>query len=673
MVKSCAYNGCRINSKSSPDVKFVAFPKPWVDRERTAHWLRLIGSLMFPEEVNDNTRLCINHFDPSETLLDWKKNQSLTPREYEFARHVIGLRKDIGPDHRLKRQFVNKRRHRQQQVKSSPIKVNAASQTAVIGEKEDVNYLEPDTLLSYAHLRLVSSDGFCTEVNAAAFGALSKYRAALLDPPDQEPQQVIITETPIKSLALVVKFILTGCMPMQLGNEDIKSFADLGIDIVGKRFIKIPKNDVPLSIRPVRTPEPPSASTVRAIGPESRLVQVKIEQDDEDLEPPIVTSQRRRRRRNSEDGDDADDPAAVLLKLVAPVRTYKRVKTNAVAGCGTDPKVIRPLNIEATRVGKFDHTNLDNEPNSVRLPQEFRQEGERDNSMDFQCDKCLFGTNYKPLFREHRMRHKFATVENNLFFFCEDCTRGFEKTADLREHFCPGNEKRRNPLIDMPKTKKTTERDVNLEHQCACCFFGTNDDEEMTDHTEEHAAMKKAFLEENCQAARLEKEFPKVGERNMYNKYQCHSCLYGTHLQLKMDEHQLRHEKSTLKNGWFYFCKYCKEGYIFLEERNCHQEVCPERFVQVTLPPAMKKVYLCNRCDKKFQTESKWKEHLAVCDDDMLKRTCIQCGEEFNRKSECVKHMNYWGEYHTGKKNQEHYKRLEKIPKYLNSRQMCSL
>ena len=70
----------------------------------------------------------------------------------------------------------------------------------------------------------------------------------------------------------------------------------------------------------------------------------------------------------------------------------------------------------------------------TRLSKEFIYDGERDESLQFPCHQCLWGTDNINYFKEHQLRHKYSTEENLLFYFCPLCEAGYQEWSGLRKH-----------------------------------------------------------------------------------------------------------------------------------------------------------------------------------------------------------------------------------------------
>ena len=69
-----------------------------------------------------------------------------------------------------------------------------------------------------------------------------------------------------------------------------------------------------------------------------------------------------------------------------------------------------------------------------RLSREFIYEGERDESLAYPCEICLWGTDNINYFKEHQLRHKYSTEENLLFYFCPLCEAGYQEWTSLNRH-----------------------------------------------------------------------------------------------------------------------------------------------------------------------------------------------------------------------------------------------
>ena len=70
----------------------------------------------------------------------------------------------------------------------------------------------------------------------------------------------------------------------------------------------------------------------------------------------------------------------------------------------------------------------------TRLAREFNYNGERDESLQFPCQQCMWGTDNINYFKEHQLRHKYSTEENNLFYFCRLCEAGYKEWSSLYKH-----------------------------------------------------------------------------------------------------------------------------------------------------------------------------------------------------------------------------------------------
>ena len=54
--------------------------------------------------------------------------------------------------------------------------------------------------------------------------------------------------------------------------------------------------------------------------------------------------------------------------------------------------------------------------------------------MEFSCKICNFVSNSQFNFNQHKLRHKYSTKENRLFYFCSRCEEGFEKMSTAQKH-----------------------------------------------------------------------------------------------------------------------------------------------------------------------------------------------------------------------------------------------
>ena len=73
MPRHCAFGECHSNSKTAgPDIKFLPFPKPWIDLHRAKRWIHLCsrGPAFTVEKVTKDTYVCSLHFNiqPGDSL-----------------------------------------------------------------------------------------------------------------------------------------------------------------------------------------------------------------------------------------------------------------------------------------------------------------------------------------------------------------------------------------------------------------------------------------------------------------------------------------------------------------------------------------------------------------------------------------------------------------------------
>ncbi len=83
-MPNCAYRGCKSDRRRDESVKFVPFPKPWVDINRTKHWIKLCGRSFRFDKVNYNYYVCEKHFHNHEDL-DPKYNKTLEPIPFDVS------------------------------------------------------------------------------------------------------------------------------------------------------------------------------------------------------------------------------------------------------------------------------------------------------------------------------------------------------------------------------------------------------------------------------------------------------------------------------------------------------------------------------------------------------------------------------------------------------------
>ena len=91
MPYHCCWGKCHSNSlRTSSEIHFLPFPKPWIDLGRTKRWVHLCGREGFTvDSVTKNTYICSLHFNASaEPSLDWKKNPSLEPVSARAGKEV---------------------------------------------------------------------------------------------------------------------------------------------------------------------------------------------------------------------------------------------------------------------------------------------------------------------------------------------------------------------------------------------------------------------------------------------------------------------------------------------------------------------------------------------------------------------------------------------------------
>ena len=105
MPYHCCWGKCHSNSsRTSADIRFLPFPKPWIDLDRAKRWLHLCGREDFTlDNITKNTYICSLHFNVAgELSLDWKVNKSLEPVSARSGKAVsqrrILNRDGVGPD-----------------------------------------------------------------------------------------------------------------------------------------------------------------------------------------------------------------------------------------------------------------------------------------------------------------------------------------------------------------------------------------------------------------------------------------------------------------------------------------------------------------------------------------------------------------------------------------------
>ncbi len=84
----CTYRGCKSDWRTDKSIKFVPFPKPWIDVKRTKYWIKLCGRAYTFDKVNNNTFVCEKHFDCQDDL-DPKYNKTLEPIPFDSCESEV--------------------------------------------------------------------------------------------------------------------------------------------------------------------------------------------------------------------------------------------------------------------------------------------------------------------------------------------------------------------------------------------------------------------------------------------------------------------------------------------------------------------------------------------------------------------------------------------------------
>ena len=96
-----------------------------------------------------------------------------------------------------------------------------------------IYYLDPDHILDYANIQLVSHDGHIFTSDKTVLAAASHLlRKVLSDQGDHTEGVVINTELSKPHLALFCQFVTTGTIPVRAWDTQlISSFIDLGVSL----------------------------------------------------------------------------------------------------------------------------------------------------------------------------------------------------------------------------------------------------------------------------------------------------------------------------------------------------------------------------------------------------------------------------------------------------------
>ena len=203
-------------------------------------------------------------------------------------------------------------------------------------------------------------------------------------------------------------------------------------------------------------------------------------------------------------------------------------------------------------------------------------EGTRDESKEFQCDICLFGSNSSEQMQQHEIFHRKG-VEGA--YYCWECEESFVRPIERQEHLkaAHGN------TVNRKRSRKTN---------CQYCpkKFSPRDPEGLAQHEEEHQTPEN----QNCfqcgekfQMGRssAKKHFEKVGQFHATKK-----CLQCDYILTSYQDHQ-GHVMTNHGGNFKYVCGICPS--LFDSEMDRKEHKFTEHMEEANR-------VICDLCGKNF-------------------------------------------------------------------------
>ena len=499
------------------------------------------------------------------------------------------------------------------------------------GSNPKGNYTNPEALSKFPNLEFISQDGYRMSLNRAVFASQSKFGKILT-----KDTSVIFVPVSMTDLRTVLTFMVTGCIPFGMKNQTVKAFLYLGVKLVGLKFSKIYQKDVPkcqlrVQERYNNGKTAPKRSTENSEAVLSKMR--RLEHTTEIREAVANKIIKTEPFTNSEEDDFSISKDYIEENnWDDPVNTIKKCT----------PLTQQPSQTDTGQL-KEDFTAFTVHP-----------------QLAYKCEKCFFGTNLLSLMKEHKVKHSKVSTDNSLFYFCPHCTSGFSEIQGIKKHVCPiiHCTKRQNvtevnlsqeDLDTLKKREKYGTVFINVKPKvnglvCVCeiCNLVFPGETDCFTHRHQDHQLQPPNMDAMAQ------EFKTTGVREKDLMHNCNLCLFGTNNPKRMFQHEMRHKEPNRKNGIFYFCEYCHQGFHYLNKCEDHSRYC-DKNLDGDYQGALS---ICKFCDEGFHHGQVYRDHVKICEELQVPTKCVQCGQNSKNKQLHRKHLTFMGPFHTDRCNQ---------------------
>ena len=478
-------------------------------------------------------------------------------------------------------------------------------------DKNRIDYLSEDSVLSHPNVQLVSSDGAYFKLNAALLASASKTMASILNEErfDTEPFYTVITEVSRGHLASFCNFVATGRIPKRYFEDGTKqSFQHLGIHLEELNFTVDSKSS------------DPDLEFEGRLKPFESSPQVNVVKTEVSSEIQMRESQVSVKLETEEEMTFEDDYDVKYEEEEYPLVSPKQRKCKPLSLFDMEPL----------------QSDLEASPGQKRKILESPLESEEDS---------------KPPIKKYTSQEKKKGSNLVNTYECDLCQKTFMKKQNLRAHIFsshPGAYPEQYTVRKEQRVHRRTKMKNIQEgsHKCERCPFSTDSAGDLKTHGLRHIAQDLANQHPSfsCRLCKIELTEQnktvsvkiKALEEHLSETHPDETYIFcprcGNNFESKEDlsEHEKLHfvHSETLEKTAFiedgkvydgYFCRKCKREGVDINFKLRKDLVSHVREQHISRSKVLSQengqtAWACNKCkenglDMVFQTKSDWMSH----------------------------------------------------------------